>query len=281
MKRITGIVLLLAAPFVSKSQDWHIGGTAGISNYNGDLTEKRVDFTTTGPMIGLLVKRDVNRWLTLRGGFTFGLIKADDKNNSEASLKARNLSFRSPIWEGHLGAELNILDIDDRGFTPYVFGGVALFSFYPTAKDSSGARVPLRRLSTEGQGLPQYPERGGQYALHQISIPFGVGFKYLLTDRFTIGLELGLRPTFTDYLDDVSTTYVDYNTLLAERGQTAVDWAWRGDEVHGGSYPLDGAKRGSAKYKDWYTFTGITFLYRLGGSSGGHRSTNFSKCFRM
>ncbi|WP_298715457.1 DUF6089 family protein [Chitinophaga sp.] len=280
MKKITGIVLLLAAPFVSKSQDWHIGGTAGISNYNGDLTEKRIDFKHIGPMIGLQVKRDINRWLTLRGGVTFGLVSGDDKDSEGIGRRARNLSFKSPVFEGHVGAELNILDIDDKGFTPYIFGGVGLFGFNPSANDVNGNRIYLQPLGTEGQGLAQCPERGSLYSLAQVAIPFGAGFKYLLSDKFTIGLEVGLRATFTDYLDDVSTTYVDQNTLLAERGQLAVDMAWRGDELHGGSYPLDGAQRGSDKNKDWYAFSGVTFMYRL-GSSGGNRSTKFSKCFRM
>ena len=237
-------------------------------------------------MVGILLKKDMNRYLTLRAGFTFGMIAGADSTNKSIALQYRNLSFRSNIWEGHLGAEWNILDIDEKGFTPYIFGGVALFSFYPWAKDAAGNKVALRRLSTEGQGLPQYPERGNQYALHQVSIPFGAGFKYLFTDRWTLGVEIGLRPTFTDYLDDVSTGYVDQNTLLAERGQLAVDMAYRGDEVGHklppGTYPLDGAQRGSAKYKDWYSFSGITVMYRFGsGGDGGRRSTNFSRCFKM
>jgi hypothetical protein len=93
-----------------------------------------------------------------------------------------------------------------------------------------------------------------------------------LNDQWTVGFEIGLRPTITDYLDDVSTTYVDQNTLLAYRGQQAVDMAYRGDEVGGkltpGTYPADGSPRGSAKYKDWYSFSGFTITYRLGGGSG-------------
>lgn len=285
MKKILGFVLMLSTPIFTYAQDWHVGLIGGISNYSGDLTEKRVDFKYTRPMVGLQVKRDINRFLTLRAGFSFGMIAGADSTNTSTALLARNLSFRSPIWEGHVGAELNILDIDDKGFTPYIFAGVGLFSFYPTTRDSLGNKIALRRLSTEGQGLPQYPERGNQYALHQISIPFGVGFKYIFTEKLTLGIETGLRATFTDYLDDVSTTYVDQNTLLQERGQLAVDFAYRGDEWNGKfqgnpNYPMDGAQRGSAKYKDWYVFTGISVMYRIGGNSGG-RTTNFSRCPRM
>jgi hypothetical protein len=285
LKKLIGFVLFISAPFISKAQDWHVGLIGGITNYSGDLSEKRVDFRYTRPMVGLMVKKDMNRYLTLRAGFSFGMIAGADSTNSSIDLQARNLSFRSNVWEGQLGAEWNILDIDDKGFTPYIFGGVAVFSFYPWAKDAAGNKVPLRRLSTEGQGLPQYPERGNQYSLHQVAIPFGAGFKYLFTDRWTVGVEIGLRPTFTDYLDDVSTGYIDQNTLLAERGQQAVDMAYRGDEVGHkmtpGVYPPDGSQRGSAKYKDWYSFSGITVMYRFGSGGDGRRSTNFSRCFRM
>ena len=42
-----------------------------------------------------------------------------------------------------------------------------------------------------------------------VSVPFGVGLKYSLNERLNIGFEIVHRFTNTDYLDDVSTTYVD------------------------------------------------------------------------
>ncbi len=286
MKKILGFVLLFATPLSGIAQDWHIGGIAGISNYSGDLTEKRVELRYSRPMVGIMLKKDINRYLTVRGAFSYGVITAADSTNKDSALIARNLSFRSRIWEGQIGAEFNILDIDVKGFTPYVFASVALFNFYPTAKDTAGNTIPLRRLSTEGQGLPQYPEKGNQYNLTQISIPFGIGFKYIFTDRLTLGFEIGLRKTFTDYLDDVSGTYVDMNTLLAERGAKAVEMAYRGNQRSGkagqGTYPPDGAQRGNPGKKDWYAFSGLTVMYRFGnGANGGRKSTNFSRCFRM
>lgn len=269
----TGILLLfMAVPFLTFAQDWHVGGFLGITNYSGDLTQQRVDMKYTRPAIGLLVRKDINRYLSIRAALTFGIATGADSTNSSKDLRARNLSFRSNVLEGSLIGEFNFFDLDEKGFTPYVFVGIGGFGFDPTAKDQSGNRVRLRPLGTEGQGLPQYPTRV-PYDLFAISIPFGAGVKAILSDKWTLGFEIGFRPTTTDYLDDVSTNYVDKNTLLAYRGQKAVDMAFRGDELTGkgvtpGAYPADGAIRGSDKHKDWYAFSGFTITYRLGGGSG-------------
>ncbi|QJB37053.1 outer membrane beta-barrel protein [Chitinophaga oryzae] len=271
-RKFAGILLLsMAVPFFSFAQDWHVGAFAGISNYSGDLVQQKVDLKYTRPALGLLVRKDINRYLTLRAGFTWGIVAAADSTNTEASLVARNLSFKSNVFEGSLIAEINFLDLDEKGFTPFVFIGVGGFGFDPTAKDISGNKVRLRPLGTEGQGLPQYPQRQ-PYDLFAWSFPMGAGVKAILNDKWTLGFEIGLRPTTTDYLDDVSTNYVDQNTLLAYRGQKAVDMAYRGDELAGkqtpNAYPPDGSIRGSKKYKDWYGFSGFTITYRLGGGSG-------------
>jgi hypothetical protein len=279
-KRVV-VVLLICAPFEGFSQYWQAGGFLGASNYSGDLVQQRIDLKYTRYSLGLFVKRDVNRYLTLRAGLSYGRIAGADSTNTDTLLLRRNLSFRSPILEAQLGAEFNFLDLDEKRITPYVFGSVALFSFYPTTKDAAGNTVKLRSLSTEGQGMAEYPTRK-QYNLRQISIPFGAGVKLLLTDNWIAGFEVGFRKTFTDYLDDVSLTYVDRNTLLRSRGPKAVEFAYRGDEVNGGhvtpgTYPADGTIRGSDRYKDWYIFTGFTLSYRFGGGGGYRNSMHWKK----
>jgi len=274
------VFALIFAPLAGFSQQyWQVGGFLGTSNYSGDLSEKRIDFKYTRYSLGLFVKRDFNRYFSLRAGFNYGRVAAADSTNKDPLLVARNLSFRSPIIEANLIGEFNFLDLDEKRFTPYVFGGVAVFSFYPTARDANGNRIALRKLSTEGQGLPQYPTRK-QYNLRSIAIPFGAGVKVLVTDKWVAGFEIGIRKTFTDYIDDVSLGYVDRNTLLAERGQQSVNYAYRGT----GTYPVDGYPRGSDKNKDWYVFSGLTISYRFGGAAGpwGHwRKQKFSDCPRM
>jgi hypothetical protein len=284
LKKITWILLLtFLAPLSVFSQDWHVGGFLGISNYSGDLSQQRVDMKYTRPTIGLMVKRDINRYFTARLGFHWGRVAAADSSNESKFLQARNLSFRSVLWEADLIGEFNFFDIYEKGYTPYVFAGIAGFSFYPTTKDSAGNNIPLRRLNTEGQGLAEYPDRQ-QYSIHQFAIPFGAGIKALLDDHWTLGFEIGFRKTFTDYLDDVSKTYVDEATLREAYGQRSADFAYRGDEVSGhggiqpGTYPPDGTIRGSDKHKDWYVFTGFTITYRLGGDNNRWGRQKFSSC---
>ncbi len=105
----------------------------------------------------------------------------------------------------------------------------------------------------------------------------------MLSDAWTLGFEVGIRKTFTDYLDDVSKTYVDQN-LLRRFGQKSVDFAYRGDEVTDkgvtrGVYPADGTIRGSDKHSDWYIFSGLTITYRIGGGNRGpFGRQKFSSC---
>jgi hypothetical protein len=107
--------------------------------------------------------------------------------------------------------------------TPYVFVGVAVYHFNPYAYDTTGKKVYLQPLSTEGEGLPQYPGRK-EYALTQLAIPFGGGIKFRITDRVVLAYEIGMRKLFTDYLDDVSNTYVSETVLLAAKGPK--QWKW-------------------------------------------------------
>ena len=73
----------------------------------------------------------------------------------------------------------------------------------------------------------------------------------------------GYRKAFTDYLDDVSTTYVSATSLSQHYGNGAVAIAWRGDEINGAAYPAEGAVRGNPKSKDSYFFSGLTLRVRL------------------
>jgi hypothetical protein len=49
----------------------------------------------------------------------------------------------------------------------------------------------------------------GEYSLTQLEIPMGGGFKFYLNESFYVGFEILHRKTFTDYIDDVSTKYID------------------------------------------------------------------------
>jgi hypothetical protein len=166
--------------------------------------------------------------------------------------------------------EYDLFSLNDHKLTPYGFLGIGLFHFSPYSFDALGNRVYLSGLSTEGQGiLPNKKE----YRRTDFNIPIGGGIKYALSDDIHIAFELGLRVLKTDYLDDVSSFYVDQNTLLAARGQTAVNFAFRGDELKNNPsvYPPGGTVRGNNKVNDFYYFGLFRVDFRLNWFDNGDR----------
>lgn len=266
MKKI--LWLILCIPVGSFAQQLHITARGGFAGYQGDLQSKRITLDQASFAFGLGLKYDLTAHWSIRTEFNSGKIEADDKKN-EPTLQLRNLSFQSKIVEGNLLLEYSLFDLSERRITPYFFGGIALYHFEPYAYDTLGNKIFLKPLSTEGQGLAQYPDRK-EYKLTQMAIPFGAGFRYKVAENVTLGYELGLRKLFTDYLDDVSTNYVDQFILAQEKGPKAVEMAFRGGELKNSTaiYPPEGEVRGGAKFKDWYYFHGITLTVALNRNGG-------------
>src|ERR1700735_2100286 len=269
--------LLLAAllsPLLTHAQ-WNVNLYGGFSNYNGDLQSQ--DYTTQQSHLsfGAGIQYNLNGHFSLLSNLTYGKVGASDSYSPFADLRARNLSFETNIGEWNVLVEYNLLDLRDHRVTPYVFVGAAVYHFNPYAYDTTGKKVYLRPLSTEGEGLPQYPSRK-EYALTQMAIPFGGGIKFRISDRVALAYEIGLRKLFTDYLDDVSTRYVDPAILLAAKGPEAVEMAYRGNEIKGGSaYPAAGTIRGGSSHKDWYYMSGLRVTIALNSSAAeAHRRRN-------
>lgn len=258
----------------------------GAMNYQGDLNPSSFKFSHSGLTAGLIFRKPLNRWFTFRGGIVIGKIMAADKWNRDY-LQMRNLSFTTSIQEAHTGLEVNVLDISAKRFTPYIYGGVAVFHFNPWTADKNGTKTYLKPLSTEGQGLSAYPERK-PYQLTQISLSFGAGIKVAITDAIQIGIELNQRKSFTDYIDDVSSSFVDVDILRQERGDKAVELAYRGDEIPNGQllYPGHGDQRGTPSEMDWYYFFGFTTEIKLSAignlfnSRGNKKGVDSQRCPR-
>lgn len=255
-------------------------------NYQGDLQEKNFTLDQAQFGIGLGAQYDLTPHFSLRGGFNMGKVEGNDRFNHDPQLRARNLSFESRITEGHLLLQYTFFDLSDKKISPYIFAGGALYHFSPYAYDTLGAKVYLEPLSTEGQGLPQYPSRR-EYRLTQLAVPLGAGVKFRVSENVVLGYEIGLRKLFTDYLDDVSTRYVDPVILAQERGQKAVEMSYRGGELKDGdpAYPPVGTVRGGTA-KDWYYTNGITLTIGINtregnGFGGRYRGRQRLDCPRM
>ncbi|NJN77966.1 MAG: outer membrane beta-barrel protein [Saprospiraceae bacterium] len=276
MKNILLITLLALTPVFASAQYLEGGIFLGTSAYAGDLTEPSIDFKEVHLAGGVLLRYNINDWVGVRGAFTYGQISGKDANASTDSRRSRNLSFRSDIYEFSIIPEFNILGFNpyDKYYSPYVFVGLGIFNFNPEA-ELNGQWYDLQPLGTEGQGLPGRPS---QYNLTQLAIPFGVGFKYAIDEYWTVGIEFTSRYTMTDYLDDVSTTYMDRDELLQARGEIAANLGNRTGEYFG-TEPVNtpNVDRGNENV-DWYSWSGFIITYNFMDGFGGSRygcPTNF------
>lgn len=253
------IVLILFCGTCAQSQHLFASLFVGESNYSGDLQEKRFTLIQARPAFGFGLLYEINDKMLIRGDFTYGGLQAHDKYGTKNI--SRNLSFYTTLSEYSIGFEYNFLNLYQYRVSPYIFTGIALYDFNPYTKTENGNIVFLAELNTEGQG---FYEGRKNYKLRQFSIPYGAGIQWAISDNKRIGIVFGFRKTFTDYIDDVSTTYVDETLLEQNRGRKVVDIAYRADELPtGGPYPPGGSPRGNPSSKDSYYFTGITFRVRL------------------
>jgi len=271
------LLLLLLFPIALSAQPWSVRISGGFANYQGDLQEKRFTTEQAGIALGAGITYQLSNHFQIRGEFSYMKVRADDKHNTDPFLKARNLNFTSSVTEAHVGLEYSFLNMRTYRILPYVFGAVGVARFNPYTFDTTGAKYYLQALRTEGQGLTGSVSRA-PYRRGGVVLPFGAGIRWKVSDKVMLGYEIGLRKTFTDYFDDVSTTYADPNLLLIEVGPKAVELAYRGGELKEGdpNYPPIGTVRGGEKYKDWYYNSVITVHVRLFSD----RSSRFMSCPR-
>lgn len=257
-----GFALQLQAQFLE------VGVGGGAASYIGDLNPGGF-FTNTS--VGGKFFATYN-WHP-NFGTSISLLRAqllaDDTRSPDPDIRLRNLSFRSAIWELGLSQEFNLLAFqpslkkEQEVFAPFIRTGLSLFHFNPQTYYEQNW-IDLQPLGTEGQGLPAFPDRK-QYKRIQLAVLLGAGVKMALTERFNVGFEVGYRFTFTDYLDDVSTTYVAERDLEAN-GPLAVALSNRTEEYTG--IPADdfaGERRGNSNNKDAYMYWGVRFSFSFFG----------------
>jgi len=268
MKKIFLFLIFSFSIYIAKSQKSELGAFIGTSYYIGELTNSY--FANPKSAAGVIYRYNLNPRWALKASAFFGSFEASDKETN--SNNPRNLSFRSPISEISAQMEFNFLklyiDEDKNRFTPYIFGGISVFSFNPQTQYDNHW-YDLQPIGTEGQGLEGFDDT---YSLTSVSIPFGLGIKFNFFRRFSTGLEWGWRKTFTDYIDDVSTKYVNPLILTDNRPEIIAYLADRSTEPH-----QPGTARGVANNKDWYGFAGFWLSFKITDDDAGCPSYMKSK----
>ncbi len=257
-------------------------GELGGANQIGTNFVKDLEFTATRPSFALGMRyKFAKRW-AVKGGLHYLLLSGNDKLTKEPFRNNRNLSFRSHTFElsvqgefyftkeqsGHIYKIKNAKGMKSYDYQGYIFVGIGGFYYNPQAK-YRGNWVNLQPLGTEGQGLAGGPKK---YSRVSICIPYGIGGKYAINKEWAVGLELGIRKTFTDYIDDVSGVYYDNNAIFLAKGEAAAalaDPSLYGypEEFGGNSVSLKqtaaGQQRGDKKDKDAYMFLNVTVNYKV------------------
>ena len=251
------LFLFLARPQRVSAQYSEVGILAGVSDYNGELNPGLLNFKFLHPAGGLMYRYNLNPHWALKGNAYYGIVSGADAQSTDPFQQNRNLSFKSGLLDVSGEFEFNFFPYEPSNtrtiVTPYIFAGISLFKFNPKA-EFNGTWYALQTLGTEGQGNALVPDSKPEYSLTQFAIPFGGGMK-ISVKKFSFGVELGVRRAYTDYLDDVSGTYVDPVALVASKGMIAAILADR-SVIHSPDTGV-GRQRGNPNDKDWYMFTGL------------------------
>ncbi|MBI1308026.1 MAG: outer membrane beta-barrel protein [Bacteroidetes bacterium] len=287
IKKVLPVVCLIALMPDSQAQGWkresslEFGLMFGGSNYKGDLVPKFFESRGTHANGGILIRYNPVQRFSFRLGVNYGSISGDDNWYGEDEVRAaRNLHFKSDIWDIHAGFDINLNTFrykQERGIIPHLILGIAVFKFNPMAQftydpsswqatalqsydnlqSRDGDWVELQPIGTEGQETTEYNDLK-RYSLTSFAIPVGAGFKFKLSRQWTFGIEYTTRITFTDYLDDVSGKYVEPVFLESQYGPISAAMSDRSKTQN-----LAGTQRGDDSKRDLYSIFGVTLTYRI------------------
>jgi opacity protein-like surface antigen len=262
-----------------------LGGTPMIGSDSFSMRD--LDWPATRPLVYAGYRYRFYDRAAVTGNLTFGYLYGNDQLTDNEFRRFRNAHFRSPIVElsgqgeflmsrqreGHRYRLKGVQGWKFENIESYVFLGIGLLWFNPQAKYFDGKWYKLQPLGTEGQIV--LPHRK-PYSRITFTVPIGIGAKYALDKNWSIGLEYGLRKTFTDYIDDVSTVYFDPEVIKQEQtkemlGEIAAYFADPSIKDPQDPYYIDlggnpaGLQRGDPTDKDSYMFLVIKIFYRFRG----------------
>lgn len=294
---LAALFVALAATRVDAQYAWDLGIHVGGANYLGEMGGKdqpRRDFVWDMKMsqtrwaFGGFARRKINRLLSVNTGLLYLRIQgADALTEDYRPRRGRNLNFRNDMIEWYLRPEFTIFQDNDLGgrgryrldFRLFGYVGVGVYYHNPKGQiNREGDFYALQPLTTE---LVDYSKIG-------VSIPAGIGFHFTQRRRHRYGMDIGWRTTFSDYLDDVSTTYKDPNLLPGGVGGTAAQLADQSSYAYAldptlpnpnnyGFYTSTGDSpdveniRGDPTHNDSYLTLTFTYSYVLRGQSNFYR----------
>jgi hypothetical protein len=253
----------------SSAQTYFVKPFVGSTYYQGDLAPKPIDFSF-GPgnvSYGISAGMPIIKSLNAHVRYLRGRVSGSDKFSIEETRKQRNLSFRSHLDEISLALEYDVntvwKSLNKYNLRLYLSAGLGVVFFDPMT-EFNGEYLRLQPLGTEGQFLPNSSIK--PYRLNSIVRPIGFNLEFPINGRLHLGLEGRSVKTYTDYLDDVSTTYPDYFLMFESGNLNGALLTNRSGELINSSQPLNrvGQSRGNSRNKDWYSSVGVYVKITLG-----------------
>ena len=287
---VTLIVLAIGqflAPISACAQVMEVGGSVGLSYYMGDLNPYK-PFVQSDFGWGALVRYyEGTRWAFR---FSYSNLNVNGSDKASGYRPERGLSFHSKVNDFALVAEFNFFDYFTGSrrnrLSPYIFGGISMFTFNPKADDGT----ELHDVFTDV--IYVYDENGDidyekqvEYSTTAVSIPFGIGLKYSVSNRIGMSLEWRWDLTFTDYLDDCHAYYPNYHSIEVKdnngnvvgyempayvqysdpTGFVGVDDPYRPGMTENDK---DYVQRGNKADLDWFGFLSLSLTYKFNLPNG-------------
>lgn len=225
MKQYLFIIVFLAFGLMTRAQTYEIGGLIGGSNYIGDVGSELYVFPTK-LVLGGVIKYNRSPRHSYRATLLMGQLDERDSKAMSTRRKQRGYHFKNTIKEFSLGMEYTFWEFDvHRGrniATPYLFTGFAVFAY-----------DELQKKHEDDTEMKSYYENSISYA-----IPMAVGYKSKIGQNLMIGIELGVRYTFTNNIDGSNPKKASSN-----------------GDIH---------TFGNPNSNDWYVFSGVTLTFAFG-----------------
>ena len=270
MKKTLFLFLVLCCTLGSQAQmeqyqfvqEGEFGITAGVAHYFGDINN-RAGLNRPKVAVGAFFRKQFGNYIAARLVGHYAQVGYSDVYSDNEYQRRRNLSFNSKIFEIAVMGDFNFFKFmptdPAHSFTPYASLGVGVFSYDPYAFYEN-QKVYLRPLNTEGQ---TFYEGRKAYGTMAICVPLAFGIKYAINDRINLNVEVGYRFTTTDYLDDVSTTYVGIDKFPAVSGKSLAGIMQDRSFETGVPIGIEGRQRGFSKQKDQYAIAEIGLSLNL------------------
>jgi hypothetical protein len=264
-----------AQQFSKRKQYTSVGVNLNAMNYFGDIVPKTgfASFRAgdTRYNLGLSITHRFFPRVSLRGSLSYGRIAASDEKSANINdvndryRNYRNMTIRNDIFEASGTVIVDLIEnrnnyLKRPDFVPYLFVGVAAFHHNPQGLVQSNSQNTQGLTVGEYIGLHDLRTEGIDYSLTQIAIPFGGGVRYRINRNLDASFEIGVRKTFTDYLDDISTVFADPSTLATPASKYFGSTVTANDAPAG--FNAANVTRGKTG-NDWYVVTGFSLNYIL------------------